>query len=86
MKRVKFNSLKKEEVLGRSKNKFIAPKEPVLLLTRGGKTKRDGGQPVSRLAGITRPSAFISEKSNSYYLRSFSSPLPSCSKPTCFSP
>lgn len=46
----------------------------------------DGGQPVSRLAGITRPSAFISEKSNSYYLRSFSSPLPSCSKPTCFSP
>lgn len=43
MKRVKFNSLKKEEVLGRSKNKFIAPKEPVLLLTRGGKTKRDGG-------------------------------------------
>lgn len=46
----------------------------------------DGGQPVFRLAGITWPSAFISEKSNSYYLRSFSSPLQSCSNPACFSP
>lgn len=43
MKRIKFNSMKKEEILGRPKNKFIAPNEPVLLLTRGGKTNWTGG-------------------------------------------
>jgi hypothetical protein len=35
--------MKKEEILDRPKSKFIVPKEPVLLLTRGGKTNYTGG-------------------------------------------
>lgn len=40
--KVKFSSMKKEEILDRPKSKFIVPKEPVLLLTKGGKTNYTG--------------------------------------------
>lgn len=40
--KVKFSSMKKEEILGKPKSKFLVPKEPVLLLTRGGKTNCTG--------------------------------------------
>lgn len=43
MKRIKFNSMKKEEILGRLKNKFIVLNEFVLFLIRGGKINWIGG-------------------------------------------
>lgn len=41
--KIKFSSIKKEENLGKTKSKWIAPKEPALFLVRGGKTNWTGG-------------------------------------------